>query len=654
MNFLFRLFFWTTLKMYYSAKELKIALKKKGCTILAILPTNGKEKKFETIPILREKVRWTCARNKDHVSESMFQNLKKTLMDDTKDEILCGSCSKSKGKKGKSKSYESVKQLKLNLKKKGCEILAILTNDEEIGFSRIPTVKEKVRWTCARNSDHISESSFANLRKTLLDDSKNEILCQSCAISKSRNGPTYEAFIELLGEKNWKMVSKPEEYKNTKTIMNVKCDKGHETQTSQNRFSADHGCKECDNSNRRRHKIEDITKEFEEHGFELLATEYINNSINMAYICKCGRLGETTYANFTRNIDGCKFCTRRWTYLEVEEYFSEMGCSLLSATDREFVINTTRVNYRCICNTEHTSTWKLFKNGSRCPECTKILIQETCMRIYGETNVSKSSEVKEKIKKTIKEKYGVEHFMQLEEYVNKAKKTNEKNHGGVHNLTLPETREKSVKAYVNLYGNKFGHVKEHQNQAKQATIEKYGKFPFLISDEGKRRMWIKCGSEYFAGTRTFKEKMMELYGEEHPMKVPEIFAKAQLSSYSLKNFTFPSGKVIQIQGYEHFAIRDLLFGGIDEEDIVTGAENVPHIEYTFQTTRKYYPDIYIPSRNLLIEIKSLYTFEHEYDKNMAKFWTACKYHNFELWIYSSKGEILVQRQFIDTELIFGE
>jgi hypothetical protein len=52
------------------------------------------------------------------------------------------------------------------------------------------------------------------------------------------------------------------------------------------------------------------------------------------------------------------------------------------------------------------------------------------------------------------------------------------------------------------------------------------------------------------------------------------------SSYSKKEYVFPSGRIDQIQGYEHFALDELIINEkIEESDIITGCKNVPEIWY---------------------------------------------------------------------------
>ena len=47
---------------------------------------------------------------------------------------------------------------------------------------------------------------------------------------------------------------------------------------------------------------------------------------------------------------------------------------------------------------------------------------------------------------------------------------------------------------------------------------------------------------------------------------------------------------------------------------------MPTILYQLDNTeRRYYPDIFIPKDNIIIEVKSEYTLNKEWDKNQAKF-----------------------------------
>lgn len=70
----------------------------------------------------------------------------------------------------------------------------------------------------------------------------------------------------------------------------------------------------------------------------------------------------------------------------------------------------------------------------------------------------------------------------------------------------------------------------------------------------------------------------------------------------------PSGIIRKVQGYEPFALDDLI-KKYNEEQIKTDRKNIPRIPYKLEGKQKYYfPDIYIPDENFIIEVKSNYTY----------------------------------------------
>jgi hypothetical protein len=75
-----------------------------------------------------------------------------------------------------------------------------------------------------------------------------------------------------------------------------------------------------------------------------------------------------------------------------------------------------------------------------------------------------------------------------------------------------------------------------------------------------------------------------------------------------------------VQGYEKAGINYLINNiGIEEDDLRVGPDEVPFIEYQFNNkNRFYFPDIYVKSKNLIVEVKSTYTFQTEGKKNNAK------------------------------------
>ena len=127
------------------------------------------------------------------------------------------------------------------------------------------------------------------------------------------------------------------------------------------------------------------------------------------------------------------------------------------------------------------------------------------------------------------------------------------------------------------------------------------------------------------------------------MQNPETMEKQIKSSYYLKDYKLPSGDLIKIQGFEHYALDELLQDGILEEDIINGCKNVPEIWYNdkFGKNHRHYVDIFIPSQNKCIEVKSLWTYKQQIDSVLLKQNAAEELgYNYEFWIYDNKGNKL--------------
>jgi hypothetical protein len=112
-------------------------------------------------------------------------------------------------------------------------------------------------------------------------------------------------------------------------------------------------------------------------------------------------------------------------------------------------------------------------------------------------------------------------------------------------------------------------------------------------------------------------------------------------AYKLKEYKFPSNKIIEIQGYEHYALDELIINEKNNEsDIITGCQNVPVIWYNDETGKKHrhYVDIFIPSQNRCIEVKSTWTAEKNKDNIFLKQNAGKELgYNYEIWVYDGKG-----------------
>jgi len=179
-------------------------------------------------------------------------------------------------------------------------------------------------------------------------------------------------------------------------------------------------------------------------------------------------------------------------------------------------------------------------------------------------------------------------------------------------------------------------------------LEKYGVENPSQSEEIKKQKIETCfknyGVEHSMQSEEIREKAkqtcLERFGFEHAMQNGEVAEKSSKNSYSHKVYTFPSGKEINVQGYEPFALNELI-QTLSEDDIITGCSNVPNIAYTDEEGKqhKHFPDIYIPSQNKCIEVKSTWTAEKGKNSIFLKQNAGKQFgYNYEIWVYNGKGE----------------
>jgi len=141
---------------------------------------------------------------------------------------------------------------------------------------------------------------------------------------------------------------------------------------------------------------------------------------------------------------------------------------------------------------------------------------------------------------------------------------------------------------------------------------------------------VKCGIE------KRKQTNLKKYGVEHNMQDPKIFKKAQKTRFKEKSVETPSGKIIYLQGYEPQAYNKLL-EQYNEDEIEHRVKYIPTIKYIGEDNKehRYFPDFFIPKDNLILEVKSEYTYWDEkwFSTNLLK-QQACldRGYNFEFMI----------------------
>jgi hypothetical protein len=188
--------------------------------------------------------------------------------------------------------------------------------------------------------------------------------------------------------------------------------------------------------------------------------------------------------------------------------------------------------------------------------------RNTNLERYGVSQNTKRLEIKEQIKQTCLDKYGVENVIQDRKIKQRAKKHRE------------ETcmKEHGVKSYFA--------VKEVQDKVKETCLNKYGVEFIGQSKEIKDKI---------------KETNLERYGVEYITQNPKIFERAQKHSGCAKHF-----KDLYYRGsYE----LDFLEKYYDKFEIKQGLSFKYNLN---EVTKVYHSDFYIPSLNLVVEIKNSY------------------------------------------------
>ena len=126
------------------------------------------------------------------------------------------------------------------------------------------------------------------------------------------------------------------------------------------------------------------------------------------------------------------------------------------------------------------------------------------------------------------------------------------------------------------------------------------------------------------------------------MKNSNSFEYTTSKLFKKKEYVFPSGRIDIVQGYEPFALNKLL-DIYEESDIITNIKLLPKIVYLGVDGKehRYYPDIFIPKDNLIIEVKSEYTMKANFKVNKLKE-KASKNDgfSFKFMIFNKNGDLL--------------
>lgn len=341
--------------------------------------------------------------------------------------------------------------------------------------------------------------------------------------------------------------------------------------------------------------------------------------------------------------------TYSYTFLTLKTFCDENNIILNNNYDNIKINRDTKIFGKCLnknCNENFNKVFRqLFLTNGYCSNCTKnnkftklknlqpVIrknVINTCLKKYGVENVFQNKNIKNKIIETNLNKHGVKFPQQSKIIRNKSVLTYLNKYGCENPQQNLEIKQKTQLSNLEIYGvTSCILLPEVIKKRKEACINKYGNEIPLKTELGKEQV---------------KQTCLKKYGVENPSQNPEISEKTVKNSYRKKIYTSPSGKKFICQGYEPFALDNLIKEDNNlENEIITCRKNVPTIWYNDNDGKKHrhFVDIFIPSQNKCIEVKSTWTFKKKIDCVFLKQNAAKELgHNYEIWVYNSKGEIV--------------
>jgi hypothetical protein len=368
-----------------------------------------------------------------------------------------------------------------------------------------------------------------------------------------------------------------------------------------------------------RYDKELLEKVLERDGATLVGEyEKLNRDSKINFLCKCGKENKKNLRVINNN--GGAFC---------------YDCCIINRKEKQ--INTNRKKYNC--------------DSPAQSEIIKKKKEKTMIERYGVINPSQNSEIQKKKKEKFIANYGVDNPSKSDNIKTKKKVTCKKNFGVDFPLQSSDIKNKIKNTNINKYGVDNPSKSECVKTKKKDTCKKnfgveHPSQSEIIRKNMEEKNIIKYGVKCVLQNEEIKEKIkqtnLEKYGVEYNTQNLDIFEKQQKNAKKFKEFKMPSGEIRKVQGYEPFALTELL-KTYTEEKIKTDRKEVGRIQYEVDGKKRYYfPDIYLPDEKKFIEVKSTWTAKQN-PELIEKKKQACIDQGYacEIWVYDAKGERVV-------------
>lgn len=363
--------------------------------------------------------------------------------------------------------------------------------------------------------------------------------------------------------------------------------------------------------------------------------ENIPRSVRISFICNCGNEHIKAFIDMKKSGGYCSTCTNNNRIQNIknksppsvhtrdllEELSERDKFSVKDIDEIQFSNAEVKIKFICKCGKEGVKKFLAIDvSGGFCKDCTnKQRIQKftkTSLEHFGTEHPQQSKEIQEKSKQTYISKYGVDHPLKSETVKAKKAETCLQIYNVSHQFLVPEIQEK----------------------CKSTILQRYGVYTVMLVPEIAEKQ---------------KQTCMSIYGVENPSQHPDVAEKQAKSSHKIKQYEFPCGTIIQVQGYEPKLLDILVQQGYSANDIITKRNEVPKIVYYDDDNKlhRYFCDAYIPKTNTIYEVKSDWTFIRDKYKNILK-QKACLEagYNFEFYIFNNKGKRILIDDLYDSTI----
>jgi very-short-patch-repair endonuclease len=156
-------------------------------------------------------------------------------------------------------------------------------------------------------------------------------------------------------------------YINTRTKMNVMCDKDHLCFTKLNSYTNGYRCLKC--SGKQKYTISDVRDYLKTFNYRCLTNTYKNALSRLEIVCDKDHISFMTFANFKNSGSRCLECSgkKKYTIKDVKDYLAEFNYTCLEDV---YVGANEKMRFVCDKNHHYITTFSSIKSGGkRCLQC---------------------------------------------------------------------------------------------------------------------------------------------------------------------------------------------------------------------------------------------------------------------------------------------